>query len=247
MASLYKDIKEKDLNICLKTSDTISIILNDDLNINYDLNDGDYSILIFNNANKNIVLNENGIINNSNVTINILELNEYEFKQESNIKVNKGSHLKVLTTYLGVNKKDINYHLFNNESESTIEIDNNVVCLKDADLSLNVVGKIVKGAKRSKCFQKSRCLTFENPKKAKVLPVLEIDENDVEASHSLSSGTIDEEVLFYMNSRGLNKKQALLLLIVSYLMPNEDFYKEYEDGLLIKKIADERVSKACLI
>ena len=39
MASLYKDIKEKDLNICLKTSDTISIILNDDLNINYDLND----------------------------------------------------------------------------------------------------------------------------------------------------------------------------------------------------------------
>ena len=58
MASLYKDIKEKDLNICLKTSDTISIILNDDLNINYDLNDGDYSILIFNNANKNIVLND---------------------------------------------------------------------------------------------------------------------------------------------------------------------------------------------
>ena len=50
-----------------------------------------------------------------------------------------------------------------------------------------------------------------------------------------------------MNSRGLNKKQALLLLIVSYLMPNEDFYKEYEDGLLIKEIADERVSKACLI
>ena len=53
---LYKDIKDKDLNLSFNSDEVISIILNDDLNINYDLKDGDYKILIFNNASKDLKL-----------------------------------------------------------------------------------------------------------------------------------------------------------------------------------------------
>lgn len=247
MAKLYKELKDKELYLSFDHDETISIIIDTDLNIHYDLKNGTYKILIFNNANSNLVLKEDGQIINSNVEINVLELNQYEFKQDSNIDVYKGSSINVNTIYLGVNNKHIDYHLLNKENDSLIQISNNVVCLKDSDFVLNVVGKIVKGAKRSKCFQKSRCLTFENPKQAKILPVLEIDENDVEASHSLSSGTIDEDVLFYMNSRGLSSKDALKLLLESYLIPNEEFYDGYLEGSLIKESAYRKVENICSI
>ena len=145
-------------------------------------------------------------------------MNDYTFKQNCNIDVNRDSNLVINSIYLGINSKNIKFDIYNKGINSIVEITNNVVCLNDTDFELNVIGNIIKGAKNSKCHQKSQCLTFESPKKAKVLPVLNIDENDVEASHSLSCGTIDEEVLFYMNSRGLNKKESLGLLLVSYCL-----------------------------
>lgn len=244
MSKLYKGIN-KELNLKFNSSEVITIVLSDDALINYELSNGSYKILVFNNSEKDICLKEDGTINNSDVEINYLDLNKYNLKQENKIIVNKDSSLTINSTYLGTNIKNIDFDLINNQSNSLVNISNNVVCLDGAEFNLNVVGEIVKGAKNSKCYQKSRCLTFENPKAAKVLPVLKIDENDVEASHSLSSGTIDDDVLFYMNSRGLNKKEALGLLLVSYLMPSEDFYKQFENGLDIKEIADRKVENVC--
>ena len=147
--------------------------------------------------------------------------------------------------YYFENNKEINFDLLNKEGYSSVEISNNVVCLKDSEISLSVTGNIRKGSKGCKCHQKTRCLTFENPKYAKVLPVLNIDECDVEASHSLSSGTIDEEVLFYMNSRGLSQTNALSLLLHSYLMPDDEFYKIFENGEMIKEKAASKVENIC--
>ena len=244
MSKIFRDIN-KELTIKSDGSDVITIVLIGDTNINYELNNGVYKLLVFNNSNNDITINEDGIINNSEVEINYIDLNDYKFVQNNKIVVNKNSSLTINSTYLGTNIKNIDFDLINNQNNSLVNISNNVVCLNGADFNLNVVGEIVKGAKNSKCFQKSRCLTFESPKAAKVLPVLKIDENDVEASHSLSSGTIDEDVLFYMNSRGLNKKEALGLLLVSYLMPNDEFYKQFEGGLEIKEIADRKVENVC--
>ena len=82
-------------------------------------------------------------------------------------------------------------------------------------------------------------------KRARVLPVLNIDENDVEASHSLASGTIDEEILFYMNSRGMDKKDALNLILRSYLMPGDDNYGSFEQGKEIQERAISKVDEIC--
>lgn len=244
MSKIFKDIKEEVLDLKLNQSDTIVVILDKDLTINYELTNGEYKILIFNNAKANLNFKEKGFIKNSEVTINFLELNNFELIHNEEIEVYSDSHLIVNTTYLGVNNKKVDFNLINKERDSSVDISNNVVCFDGADFIMNVVGKIEKGAKNSKCHQKSRCLTFESPKQSKILPVLLIDENDVEASHSLSSGTIDEDVLFYMNSRGLNKKEALSLLLYSYLMPSEEFYKEFDVSYL-KEIADKKVNEVC--
>ena len=134
-----------------------------------------------------------------------------------------------------------------NLCEHLLNEGNNVVCLDEANFNMNVIGRIEKNTINSKHFQKSRCLTIANPKKASILPILEIDNNDVEASHSLSSGTLDEEIMFYINSRGLDKQNALNLILISYLLPNSSFYEGYEKGNEIEQLAKEKVDKLCLI
>ena len=239
---------KENFNLSFNESSTITLFIESDLlKINYEFNNGTYNVLVFNNTDKDVEIEEKGFVKNSNVNITYIELNSFKYKQNCNIDVYKDSDLNINSIYLGINNKEIKFDIFNKESNSSVFINNNVVCLNEVDFELDIIGNIAKGAKHSKCHQKSQCLTFESPKKAKVLPVLNIDENDVEASHSLSSGTIDEEVLFYMNSRGLNKKESLGLLLVSYLMPSEDFYKDFEDGLFIKEIADKKVNTVCMM
>lgn len=230
----------------VKISSSSTIILkNNKINIEYDFSDNEYNVLIFNDYEGDVELNDSGNINNSTVKINYLQLDKFNLKQNTSIDVNENSSLEVNTTYLATNNKEVVFDLYNKSHDSNVDITNNIVCLQDSSFSLDCIGTIVKGAKRSKCHQKSHCLTIDNPKKARVLPVLNIDEDDVEASHSLSSGTIDEEILFYMNSRGLDKKNALNLILKSYLMPNDNYYDAFESGKLIQEKAIQKVDEIC--
>ena len=112
---------------------------------------------------------------------------------------------------------------------------------------LDVVGSIVKGSVGSKAHQDSRILTISEKQSATVLPQLLIDENDVEASHAATVGQIDENHLYYMQSRGLSEMESMALLMSGYLMPiaraisDKDLSKHIED-LIISK-----VSEICLV
>ena len=52
-----------------------------------------------------------------------------------------------------------------------------------------------------------------------VLPNLHIDENDVEASHSCSVGSVNQDHIYYLESRGLSNLQARNILIKGYFNP----------------------------
>ena len=68
-----------------------------------------------------------------------------------------------------------------------------------------------------------------------------IDENDVEASHATSVGSVDENQLFYMQTRGLTKKEVLSLIAVGYLsfitdvIDDEDLKNEFVELLKMDK------------
>ena len=48
-------------------------------------------------------------------------------------------------------------------------------------------------------------------------PILEIYNDDTECSHSATSGSIDEEKLFYIQSRGISELDAKQYLIGSFI------------------------------
>ena len=246
MPKIIKVVENQELEF--KSDENITIFLNSETsNSSVIFKNGIYNVLVFNSTNYNVSLSENISVKNAKLNITYLDLNSYDFKQNTNIDVYEDSILNVNSIYLGIKNKKIIFNINNLVKNSKSYINNNVVCLNDASFELDIIGNIKKGAKKSVCKQTSNCLTFESPKLAKVLPVLNIDENDVEAKHALSSGTLDEEVLFYMNSRGLDKKDALTLILVSYLLPNDDFYKDFAEGGLIKDMTNKKVSDLCLI
>ena len=70
-----------------------------------------------------------------------------------------------------------------------------------------------KGCKGSVGDEKELALTFSKQTKSKALPLLLSSEDDVKGSHSSATGKINEQMLFYVMSRGLTRKQAVLLLL----------------------------------
>ena len=50
-------------------------------------------------------------------------------------------------------------------------------------------------------------------------PILEIEDFDVVASHGASIGAIDEEMLYYLMSRGIKRSDAEKLVISGFINP----------------------------
>ena len=79
--------------------------------------------------------------------------------------------------------------------------------------------KIEKGAKGSNAYLRSDALLFDDAKMGDDTPALEILEPDVKAGHAATVGKVDEQMLFYLMSRGLSKKAAEKMLIDGFIEP----------------------------
>ena len=79
--------------------------------------------------------------------------------------------------------------------------------------------KIEKGAKGADAYLRSDVLLFDEAKMGDDTPALEILELDVKAGHAVTIGKVDEQMLFYLMSRGLTRKQAERLLIKGFVEP----------------------------
>ena len=87
------------------------------------------------------------------------------------------------------------------------------------DQSIGVFsGRILveKDAQKTMAYQTNRnmCMTREARMYSK--PQLEIYADDVKCSHGMTTGQLDEQALFYMQSRGLSFEEARLMLSVAF-------------------------------
>ena len=80
-------------------------------------------------------------------------------------------------------------------------------------------GIIKPGAHGADCRQESRFLSLDPQARADSYPVLIIDDHDVQAGHATSVSQLDRMTLYYLQSRGLDRHQAQLLVTAGYLQP----------------------------
>lgn len=79
--------------------------------------------------------------------------------------------------------------------------------------------KITKRAQQSRDFLEQRSLLLSDDARATSVPALEIEADDVKASHAASVAPVDPEQLFYLRSRGMTEQAARTLLAEAFLSP----------------------------
>ena len=151
------------------------------------------------------------------------------------------ANLKIVTLGVKEQKTYFNSEVVNQGLSSKGDILQHGVLLDRSHIVFKGVGFIVKGATGSNAYQSSRMLTLSSEAKADANPMLLIDENDVMAGHGASLGRIDEEQLYYLQSRGLTRKESSRLLVHGFLSPviselTVDKIKELVTVLIDEKI-----------
>jgi Fe-S cluster assembly protein SufD len=113
-----------------------------------------------------------------------------------------------------------------------------IKCVLGKDSKAMYQGKIFVNSKAQKTdgYQLSKAILLDETSEFNAKPELEIYADDVKCSHGSASGSLDENSIFYLMSRGLNYQQSKELLINGFLLDVVDKITDSEIKNLIKNI-----------
>ena len=72
-------------------------------------------------------------------------------------------------------------------------------------------------AQKTNAYQLSKALLLSDNSEFNSKPELEIYADDVKCSHGATSGSVDEDSIYYLMTRGLSRKESVKLLIDGFL------------------------------
>ena len=135
----------------------------------------------------------------------------------------------------------------NQQHEIRTTINHLVENTKSYQLIKSVLGKNSKSAYQGRIFvnskaqktdgyQLSKAILLDETSEFNAKPELEIYADDVKCSHGSASGSLDENSIFYLMSRGLNYQQSKELLINGFLMDVVEKITDVEIKNLIANI-----------
>ena len=75
---------------------------------------------------------------------------------------------------------------------------------------------VKEGADKTEAYQTNRNMSLTHEARVYSKPQLEIYADDVKCSHGMTTGQLDEKALFYMQSRGISREEARMLLSVAF-------------------------------
>jgi Fe-S cluster assembly protein SufD len=76
--------------------------------------------------------------------------------------------------------------------------------------------EIVRGAQESHTYLQTHSMLLSPKAKADAIPSLIVETDNVSASHGGTIGELDDESIFYMQTRGLSRAQAVRILVEGY-------------------------------
>ncbi len=209
--------------------------------------DAEVTYLLWDECKTKISFEENhSVKRNAIVNIAYGEINQNEM--DRNLRINleeENAKASLSSATLTSVKKHYDINVTSKASHTFGEMKNFSVVLDGGDYYMNAVGAIEHGAIGSESHQTSRALCFDPEMNAKIIPVLLIDENDVKASHATSVGRVDEDQLYYLQSRGLTPKQCTALISTGYLLPVTEVIHDEELKNVLKKELEEKINKLC--
>ena len=180
--------------------------------------------------------------NNYNLKINVFEnaniiINSLNINNSSNIEINLYNNSNITYNHsVSSNIDSINKFIINHiENNSNSFINNCGVNLSNNKLFFEINGIIPKSLSNITCNQSSKIINFDKGN-SKIIPNLIVDSNDIIANHSSYIGEIEEEVIFYLESRGIDIKTIKKLIYKAVLLgkmeltDEEDLFNQIING-----------------
>lgn len=210
----YNIEEEIKINIFINIADNVNLTIREkkkgnNFKVKYSYNLGQNSHLIINKINDGNLIKE----------YDLIDLN------------GENAYVKyILKTICNLDEKyDI---VVNHNKGNTIsDVITNAVNL-DGSMVINVTSFVPKNSINSSVSQNNRIINLTD-NKCQINPILLIDEEKVDASHSAHISKFSDEDLFYLMTRGINIKDANKLLIKGFLN-SEIEENEYIDNLVNK-------------
>ena len=251
-----KDLVSKSINlkvdILLEENSSLKLVeLSNDksvtnfININYNFDVQKNSILknykIDNNSNSNIKYYFNNINQDTNSVAEVFLLSSgSEFiKNEINCCLN-GKYASAFVNGVFILNKSKHHEIktnINHLAEYTKSYQLIKGVLEDNSKAV-YQGKIFVNSKAQKTdgYQLSKAILLNDNTEFNAKPELEIYADDVKCSHGSASGSLNEDSIFYLKSRGLNYQEAKKLLINGFLLDVVEKITDVEIKNLIKNI-----------
>jgi len=130
-----------------------------------------------------------------------------------------GAKLKLTLIVIGKSTEKFNLKTICEHVTADTEAEITVKAVLFDHSELDYLGNIAVSADGHGTKTNLNCQTLlmSHGARAKTIPSLEIIANDVKASHAASVGRVDDELLFYLESRGYDLETAQKLLIEGFL------------------------------
>jgi Fe-S cluster assembly protein SufD len=91
--------------------------------------------------------------------------------------------------------------------------------------------RVEKDAQRTDAYQKNDNLVLSGSARADSIPGLEIEANDVRCTHGATAGRVDEDMIFYAQSRGVSRGEAIRLVV-------EGFFANVYDRITLEPVRE---------
>jgi len=258
-----KDIKNKILN----NKNKIKINENSELHvIEYTINESKSKFI--NNVYENIVLKKNSKLKNLYLQSTKNDGFFYKYSnnklffnsQYSNLIFSSGPKFNKLDFECDLVEENCNCEILsalflskNEHQEIKTQINHLAPNCKSYQRVKNVLDSDSKGvfqgkiyvkdiAQKTDAYQLSKALLLNDDAEFNSKPELEIYADDVKCSHGSTSGSIDEDSLHYLMTRGLNRKDSMKLLIKGFLNDIIEFIKSPKIKKFVEYKLEEQVS-----
>jgi Fe-S cluster assembly protein SufD len=133
----------------------------------------------------------------------------------------RGAESRMYGIVFGNESQHFDYHTMHHhkESESQSNINFKVVLKNKATSSYTGLIRIEKETANCEAYQENRNLLLNKGTRAESIPELEILTDQVRCTHGATMGPIDQNMLFYLKSRGVSHDEAVKIVISGFVEP----------------------------
>jgi len=169
------------------------------------------TILDKNSADENVIIEIN---ENEQIQYVILAVGNFNKDITFNIR-GENAELEVIGICLLKNNEKTNLSTIQSHKEKRSNSTNLIKTILKDSSNFNFTGliKIDKQAQQTNAFLTQNTLTLSDDTINHSVPSLEINADDVKASHAATTSFIDEESLYYLKSRGISQQESENLIM----------------------------------